>query len=117
MSGHKWNRNSIRYPLPLQSIGVATVAVLLTFFFSLPPSFHAQQQTGAIESLPVQETLSVDVNLITVPFTVVDEHGRSVGHLSGEVFKVYENGQPQTIVSFGATKQGQIANIALLIDS
>jgi VWFA-related protein len=117
MSGHKWNRNSIRYLLPLQCIGVATVAVLLTFFFALPPSFHAQQQPGAIESLPVQETLSVDVDLVTVPFTVVDEHGRSVSRLTGEVFKVYENGQPQTIVSFGATKQGQIASIALLIDS
>jgi VWFA-related protein len=96
---------------------VKTAIILLTFCFVLAPSFRAQQQNPANDPLPVHETLSVDVNLITVPFTVVDEHGRPVGHLNSDAFKVYENGQPQTIVGFGTENQGHIANIALLIDS
>jgi Ca-activated chloride channel family protein len=89
----------------------------LAFIWVLAVHAGTQHQDDETAPMSIRQTLSVDVNLITVPFTVVDERGRSVGHLRGDAFRVYENGEPQTIVNFASQIDGQIANIALLIDT
>jgi hypothetical protein len=48
---------------------------------------HAQEKTGTIPQ-KIGETLSVDVNLVTVPFTINDESGRSGAHLPRDAFNI-----------------------------
>lgn len=96
---------------------VRACLLFLLFSWALVVRSRAQESESYTNSPVVRETLSVNVNLITVPFTVTDSRGNFVGHLKSDAFKIYENGEPQAIVGFGAETVDQPANIALLIDS
>ncbi len=90
-------------------------SVVLLAFLSLP--FLAQEKTGPLEITHVSDTVAVDVNLINVPFTVLDSRGHAVQHLPQDAFRVYENGVPQVIAGFRVENDGEPASIAMLIDS
>jgi Ca-activated chloride channel family protein len=65
---------------------------------------------------PSDQTLSVDVDLVNVLFTVTDKKGKIISDLKREHFKVYEDGKPQTVTNFSADTDLPLT-IALLIDT
>lgn len=86
-----------------------TIQVLQFVAISLltvDPRF-AVSQSGA--------TFGVSVNLIKVPLSVFDENGRMLQDLSREDFRLYENGVPQQIRSFG--RDVNPVSVVLLIDT
>src|SRR5262245_38180374 len=52
---------------------------------------------GAVAALPQDDTLRVSVDLVNVPFTVTDRHGRFVSGLTAKDFLVEEDGRRQEI--------------------
>lgn len=63
-----------------------------------------------------QATISVDVALVDVPFTVTDRRGRSIRNLKQQHFKVYEDDRLQSIKNFSAEANLPMT-IALLVDT
>jgi VWFA-related protein len=63
-----------------------------------------------------QTTISVDVSLINVFFTVTDRKGKSIRNLKQENFKIFEDGRAQTITNFSAEANLPLV-MALLIDT
>jgi Ca-activated chloride channel homolog len=63
-----------------------------------------------------EQTISVNVDLVNVLFTVVDKKGKIIPDLKQEHFKVYEDGKPQSITNFSADTDLPLT-IALLIDT
>ena len=55
---------------------------------------------GAVCAQEPSTTLKVNVKLVNVFVTVTDEHGRPVGSLKKDNFKVFEDGVAQTVTSF-----------------
>src|SRR5215510_7703482 len=56
--------------------------------------------SGSVDSRQPRYVLSVDVDLVNVTATVVDESGRYVDDLTADDFRVLENGQLQKISFF-----------------
>ncbi len=63
-----------------------------------------------------EQTLSVNVDLVNVVFTVADKRGKFIPDLKREYFKVYEDGKPQSITNFSADTALPLT-IALLVDT
>jgi VWFA-related protein len=61
-------------------------------------------------------TLSVDVNLVTLPVTVRDKHGQIVRNLTKDDFLLEEDGHPQTIRYF-AQETNLPLTVGLLVDT
>ena len=62
------------------------------------------------------QTLSVNVNLVDVLFTVADKKGKFITNLKKENFKVFEDDKPQTITNFSSETDLPLT-IALLVDT
>jgi VWFA-related protein len=71
------------------------------------PALIAQQQ---------QQTLSINVDLVNVLFTVSDKSGKFITNLPKEDFKVYEDDQQQKISNF-SNETNLPLSIALLFDT
>jgi len=63
-----------------------------------------------------QQTLSVNVDLVNVLFTVADKSGKFITNLPREDFKVLEDNQPQTISNF-SNETNLPLSVALLFDT
>jgi VWFA-related protein len=63
-----------------------------------------------------QDTLSVNVNLVDLLYTVADKKGKFITSLKKEDFKVYEDGQNQAITNFTAETDLPLT-IALVVDT
>jgi Ca-activated chloride channel family protein len=63
-----------------------------------------------------QDTLKVSVDLVSVPFTVTDRHGRYVSGLTARDFTVEEDGRRQQISNFAHENELPLT-VALLIDT
>ncbi|HEV2021851.1 MAG TPA: VWA domain-containing protein [Terriglobales bacterium] len=63
-----------------------------------------------------QETLKVNVKLVNVFATVVDEHGAPVADLKKEDFQIFEDGEPQKIAVFDR-ESGLPLSIVLAVDT
>jgi VWFA-related protein len=68
---------------------------------------HAQQ---------AEQTISVDVDLVNVVFTVFDRRGKLITDLKQEQFRVFEDNKPQTITNF-SRETGLPLTVALLVDT
>src|SRR5579864_1058053 len=77
----------------------------------LPPSSHRRSEGTS----PSVATLKANVNLVLVETSVHDEHGRAVGNLQQEDFRVYEDGKEQEINSF-SHEELPLA-VALVVDN
>jgi len=85
---------------------------------------RAQQQTPTpptTASPPAQkpqdeQTISVEVNLVNILFTVADRKGKFVTNLRKDDFKVYEDERIQTITNFSSESNLPLT-IALLVDT
>lgn len=62
------------------------------------------------------QTISVDVNLVNLLFTVADKKGKFVTNLRKEDFKVFEDEKAQTITNFSSETDLPLT-IALLVDT
>jgi VWFA-related protein len=62
------------------------------------------------------QTISVEVNLVNILFTVADKKGKFVTNLKKDDFKVYEDDKIQTITNF-STESNLPLTIALLVDT
>lgn len=71
-----------------------------------PAGTHASQETP---------TFSVAVNLIKIPVSVFDQNGAPVPDLHGGDFRVYEDGIPQEIRSFGIDRSP--VSVVLVLDA
>jgi VWFA-related protein len=65
---------------------------------------------------PPQQTLSVNVDLVNVLFTVSDKTGKFITNLPREDFKVFEDDRPQTISNF-SNETNLPLSVALLFDT
>jgi Ca-activated chloride channel family protein len=63
-----------------------------------------------------EQTISVNVDLVNVLFSVADRKGKFISDLKQEHFKVFEDGKPQTITNFSAETNLPLT-IALLVDT
>ena len=71
---------------------------------------------GAAAALRQDDTLKVSVDLVNVPFTVTDRHGRFVSGLTAKDFLVEEDGRRQEIRHFARENELPLT-LALLIDT
>jgi Ca-activated chloride channel homolog len=90
---------------------------------STPPTPPAEPPVNPTDTQETQEnkpnprtTMKVNVNLVTVLVSVLDEHNRPAPELPIEAFKIYEEGVPQKIDVFEQETK-QPLDIALMIDA
>src|SRR5215467_8496759 len=62
------------------------------------------------------QTISVDVNLVNILFTVADKKGKFVTNLRKDDFRVFEDERTQTITNFSSETDLPLT-IALLVDT
>ena len=67
------------------------------------------------EEVSEGDVLRIDTNLVTVPVSVMDRHGKFISDLRREQFHVFENGVEQKIVHFEPTDNP--FTVALLLDT
>jgi hypothetical protein len=84
----------------------------LGLFLGLWSAFGSASPQQKVEPSAV---LTVSTDLVTLPVTVVDRHGRLVTGLHREDFTVYDEGEQQTIELF--TSEDVPATIGLVVDS
>jgi len=63
-----------------------------------------------------EQTISVEVNLVNILFTVADKKGKFVTNLKKDDFKVYEDEKTQTITNFSSESNLPLT-ISLLVDT
>jgi VWFA-related protein len=92
----------------MNSKGFATVlreavvaAVLLAVFAS---SVAFAQDPESEQRTPEQPRIAVDVNLVTLRYSVKNSQGWFVNQLSRDAFRVYENGAAQEVVFFDSPR-------------
>ena len=96
--------------------------ILVLAFSTLITAQRGQETRPAPVSpgIPVSrqddQTISVDVNLVNLLFTVADRKGKFVTNLKKEDFRVFEDNKPQTIDKF-STETNLPLTIALLVDT
>jgi Ca-activated chloride channel family protein len=76
----------------------------------------ANQKDKSSDSSSSRNTVKVNVNLVTVLVSVLDEHNRPAPNLPVEAFQILEEGVPQKIDVFESETQ-QPLDIALMIDA
>src|SRR5947209_2231870 len=80
----------------------------------LAPSARLAVTALLCVGLRAQEKLRVDVNLVLVPVTVTDRHGKLITGLDESRFRILEDGVPQPIASFSTDELP--VSIGLVLD-
>ncbi len=113
MRRHHRRHISLR-PSRIQLIGPAGIVL---FCLAAGPSPHffanSKPQNRAADQ---RSSIRVDVSLVSVIASVVDQNNRPVPDMQPDQFEVYEEGKPQKIEVFEPETQ-QPLNLALMIDS
>jgi Ca-activated chloride channel homolog len=78
-------------------VWLAVVAAVLLTALTVNALAQAEERE---EELPDQPRIAVDVNLVTLRYSVKNSQGWFVNGLQREGFRVYENGVPQEVVFF-----------------
>jgi VWFA-related protein len=88
----------------------------------LAPALDSQNSSAAPPATPpaaqnsAPTTLSVDVNVVTLPVTVRDKHGKIVRDLTKDDFVLEEDGKPQSIRYFNQETNLPLT-VGLLVDT
>jgi Ca-activated chloride channel family protein len=94
--------------------------VLLLAMSSLLAGQRGQQQPPAPASPPAKptddQTISIEVNLVNILFTVADRKGKFVTNLKKDDFRVFEDDKVQSITNFSSESNLPLT-IALLVDT
>jgi VWFA-related protein len=98
------------------------ISPLLSILF-LAPALGSQNSTTAPATPPAAQspaapttTMSVNVNVVNLPVTVRDKHGKIVLNLSKDDFALEEDGKPQTIRYFNQESNLPLT-VGLLVDT
>ena len=97
----------------------AVLVVIATLWFSHPAlskTQAAESPAAAISEIDEEQTITVDVDLVNVFFTVTDDDDALFTGLTAEDFRVYEDDVEQTITNFDSETDLPLT-IALLIDT
>ena len=97
----------------------AVLVVIATLWFSQPAlskTQAAESPAAAISDVGEEQTITVDVDLVNVFFTVTDDDDALFTGLTAEDFRVYEDDVEQTITNFDSETDLPLT-IALLIDT
>jgi VWFA-related protein len=81
----------------------------------LAPALQSQNSTPSTPSTPTT-TLSVDVNVVTLPVTVRDKKGKIVTSLTKDDFVLEADGKPQTVRYFNQENNLPLT-VGLLVDT
>jgi hypothetical protein len=81
---------------------------------ALASSVAGQQQTPATRD--GDQTISVNVDLVDVRYTVADKKGKFVTKLKQEDFKIFEDNRQQVITNF-TSETNLPLTVALLVDT
>jgi VWFA-related protein len=76
---------------------------------------EAKKSVSTGDEVDEGDVVRVETQLVSVPTVVTDSSGRPLSGLRPENFRLIEDGQPQTIASFGTTETP--FEIALLLDT
>jgi VWFA-related protein len=87
----------------------------LICFLLLAPALESQDSSAA-KAAPAVPTLSVDVNVVTLPVTVRDKHGKIVRDLTKDDFALEEDSKPQSIRYFSQETNLPLT-VGLLVDT
>ena len=71
---------------------------------------------GESSRMQADQTISVEVNLVNILFTVADRKGKFVTNLKKEDFKVFEDERIQSVTNFSSENNLPLT-IALLVDT
>jgi Ca-activated chloride channel homolog len=96
---------------PIGSTGVIFFCLIAALLPRLIPNSQAQNRTADQHS-----SIRVEVNLVSVIASVLDQNNRPVPDLQRDQFEIYEEGKPQKIETFEPDTQ-QPLDLALMIDS
>ena len=95
---------------------LASFLMLLLAASSGAQAVPAAQSTGGTGTGNDEQTLSVNVDLVDVRFTVADKKGKLITKLKKEDFKIFEDQRQQTITAFTSETDLPLT-IALLLDT
>jgi Ca-activated chloride channel homolog len=96
---------------------IGLIGVLLTCVaLSLTALAQNNKRPEPPKSDAGQETLSVNVDLVNVLFTVADKSGKFITSLAKEDFKVFEDEKPQSISNF-SNETNLPLSVALIFDT
>lgn len=118
LTSMRFRRPSSFWAVPLCAIlCVATVNVVAQVAPSpdAPPQGPAGDPNQDDQQQPL-ETLKVNVNLVSLYFTVHDKHGALIPHLTKDDFNILEDKVPQKIKNFAA-ETDQPLTLGILLDT
>ena len=79
------------------------------------PSDPQRKSASPGDEVDEGDVVRVETQLVSIPAVVTDGAGRPVSGLKQDNFRIFEDGQPQTITNFGTTETP--FEIALLLDT
>jgi Ca-activated chloride channel family protein len=106
----------------MRRVVIGLLLVLTLSSFVVAQRTPAQSQTVAPPASssttrqPDDQTISVEVNLVNILFTVADKRGKFVTNLRKDDFRVYEDEKLQTITNFSSETNLPLT-ISLLVDT
>jgi len=92
-----------------------SLAVCVSTYSQENRSRRAETQETQPKASDTLDVIKVDANLVSVPVIVSDRQGTYVPNLKQQSFKIFDNGQEQTITYFDAAEEP--LNIALMLDT
>src|SRR5260370_32247913 len=98
----------------IKLIGVVVV-ILSCLIAWLAPQFISKSQAQN-RTADQRSSIRIDVNLVSVIASVIDQNNRPVPDVQRDQFEIYEEGKPQKIENFEPETQ-QPLDLALMIDS
>ncbi|MFZ3339298.1 MAG: VWA domain-containing protein [Terriglobales bacterium] len=123
-------RRAMRSEMTLSKMMTQALVFALSFVLAFPPGFG--QSTPAADSQAAKDaapsakeppsskdsvaTISVDVNVVSLPVTVRDKHGAIVKDLTKDDFTLQEDGRPQPIKYFSLDSNLPLT-LGLLVDT
>jgi VWFA-related protein len=105
-------------PVCLLAVFLAAVAPLSAQMAPSPDAPPQGPASGPDDNVPDQPvaTLKVNVNLVSLYYTVHDKHGALIPNLTKNDFTIYEDKVPQTIKNFAA-EVDQPLTLGILLDT
>jgi VWFA-related protein len=106
LAGRLWRSDCLAATMAMMR--AAAILLIILLMMSFPLAGEDSRTSGDAA------TFSVSVNLIKVPVTVLDKTGGTIAELRREDFRLYEDGIPQQIRSFGIDRNP--VSVVLLLD-
>src|SRR5262249_40481855 len=97
---------------PASALFSATTIIGMALFLMVAPSWSESTAAAPQQQGPMR----IEVDLVTVPVSVVDRNNRPISDLKKEDFEIFDEDKKQTITLFEAETH-QPLDLALMMDS